>query len=244
MACSTPDCGNEKIVARGLCGGCYHRMRRGGTVARKYVVNTGSCSVDGCDGASFAKNFCQHHYQQAQHPLNHTWKILRSRSPGMYPPGWDRFETFLGEVGERPGPKYQLRRVDPGRPWGVSNAKWIAPVGKKPQYFTREQQAAYGREWTLQRRYNLTGEQYAEMLAAQGFVCGVCGGVETHTYKSGKVKDLAVDHDHDTKEVRGLLCMNCNQGIGRLGDDPARLRAAAAYLERHRKPRLVCSAAD
>jgi hypothetical protein len=44
---------------------------------------------------------------------------------------------------------------------------------------------------------------------------------------------LAVDHSHETGAFRGLLCHSCNRAIGLLGDDPARLRAAAEYLEDH-----------
>ena len=44
---------------------------------------------------------------------------------------------------------------------------------------------------------------------------------------------LVVDHNHDTGVVRGLLCSRCNTGIGLLGEDPARIIAAAMYLMNH-----------
>lgn len=45
-------------------------------------------------------------------------------------------------------------------------------------------------------------------------------------------KRLAVDHCHETGRVRGLLCMNCNTGLGRLGDNIAGLKRAIKYLKR------------
>ena len=232
MACTTDGCKGTKILARGLCGPCYHRLRRSGTVLRSYAVNSGVCSVDGCGKAAFSKNLCSHHYAKAQHPLNHAWRTIRSRYPVQMPPAWDRFDAFLADVGERPGPKHQLRRLMVSQPFSKENVQWVAPVGRKPQSVSPEQQAEYAREWSLQRKFGITGKEYDVMLAKQGGVCSVCKKAETHTHKSGKLKKLAVDHDHETGAVRGLLCFNCNQGIGRLKDDPELLRAAADYLER------------
>lgn len=64
------------------------------------------------------------------------------------------------------------------------------------------------------------------MLEAQGGVCAICKGPETKP----NAKYLAVDHDHATGAVRGLLCNNCNRAIGLLGDDAERLIAGADYL--------------
>lgn len=80
-------------------------------------------------------------------------------------------------------------------------------------------------------RFGLTPEQYQEMLDAQDGVCAICAKPERSTDKKGRIKALAVDHDHATDVIRGLLCANCNKGIGNLGDDVDTLISAAAYLE-------------
>lgn len=79
-------------------------------------------------------------------------------------------------------------------------------------------------------RFGITPSQYQEMLDAQDGVCAICERPERSTDKKGRIKALAVDHNHTTGAVRGLLCANCNKGIGNLGDDVDTLIAAAAYL--------------
>lgn len=86
----------------------------------------------------------------------------------------------------------------------------------------------YHRRYRLNKRYGLTVEKYDEMLADQGGGCAICG-----VTSSENARPLDVDHDHGTGKVRGLLCSACNYGIGRLGEDPARIRAAADYVEQH-----------
>jgi hypothetical protein len=79
----------------------------------------------------------------------------------------------------------------------------------------------------LRWRFGITLKEYDAMLAEQSGGCAICGGVDTRA--------LAVDHDHQTGQVRALLCGPCNTGIGHLGDDPKRILAAAAYLLRYKK---------
>lgn len=76
------------------------------------------------------------------------------------------------------------------------------------------------------RKFGVSREQYVEMHDAQQGVCAICG----RPCPTGR--SLAVDHDHSTGRVRGLLCMPCNTAIGQMGDDPERLVAAASYLQR------------
>lgn len=78
------------------------------------------------------------------------------------------------------------------------------------------------------RRYGLSYRQYQDLLEKQGGACALCRGA----WKGWATKEGPhVDHCHTTGRVRGLLCGDCNTAIGRFGDDPVLLRAAAAYLE-------------
>lgn len=79
----------------------------------------------------------------------------------------------------------------------------------------------------LLKRYNLTDNQYKEMLDGQGGICSICG----KTNENGK--KLCIDHDHKTNEIRGLLCGKCNSALGLFNDDPDLLRAAERYLTEH-----------
>lgn len=93
--------------------------------------------------------------------------------------------------------------------------------------------------WNLKTRYGLTLEEYNLLLAKQDGVCAICEQPEIMK-RSGKVIRLAVDHDHSCcpgktscgKCVRGLLCHNCNQILGRWKDGPLVLERAIFYLAR------------
>ena len=73
-------------------------------------------------------------------------------------------------------------------------------------------------------KYGLSKRQFFALLESQNGRCAIC---------QREIADsrVAVDHNHETGEVRGLLCPQCNSGIGLLQDSPAIIRAAAAYLE-------------
>lgn len=94
----------------------------------------------------------------------------------------------------------------------------------------RELSNLHQRRWNLKRIWGLTPEQYDEILRKQDGVCAICG--QPPSGKKGE-KYLHIDHCHDSDVIRGLLCGNCNNGIGRFKDSPTNLRRAAQYIERN-----------
>lgn len=79
----------------------------------------------------------------------------------------------------------------------------------------------------LRYHYDVTFEQYNEVLEAQGGVCVICQRFEV----TSRAPRLVVDHCHETGRIRALLCHRCNCGIGYFKDNADRARRAADYLE-------------
>lgn len=85
--------------------------------------------------------------------------------------------------------------------------------------YTREQ----WKEFMLRTRYGLNLERYRQIVEQQQSKCKICGRID---------EQLVVDHKHDeTQMVRGLLCAACNQAIGLMQDNEARILAAIAYVQ-------------
>lgn len=99
----------------------------------------------------------------------------------------------------------------------------------------REANADYYRQVQLRCKYGITVEIYNKMLEAQGGVCAICG----NRCPTGKA--LAVDHDKETGQVRGLLCSPCNTGIGQLQHSVDLLTSAMSYLVRSQNETAVAN---
>ena len=82
------------------------------------------------------------------------------------------------------------------------------------------------RRSVLRKQYGISLEEYDELLSLQGGKCLLCRELPDDGYS------LAVDHDHATGKIRGLLHNRCNIAIGMLRDSPELCRKAAIYLER------------
>ncbi len=91
------------------------------------------------------------------------------------------------------------------------------------------------RGWKRKGIVGVTWDDFVEMYAEQNGKCAICfQGVNLKGRGRAKANIAHLDHDHKTGTARGLLCQNCNTGIGFLQDDTDVLRSAIEYLERER----------
>lgn len=102
----------------------------------------------------------------------------------------------------------------------------------------REANAETLRHKERERKFGVTSEYYSQMLREQNGVCAICGKPETAT-RLGVVKSLSVDHCHATGRIRGLLCSDCNTGIGKLKDDVKILQNAIQYLSNPKEGSVI-----
>lgn len=208
----------------------------------------GVCSVDGCSRPHKCRGYCAVHYQQWRRGIPIAVEI-RSRNrqqppccieEGCVEPVKARglCRTHYARL-LRHGHTKHTDRKRPAKPCSVDGCE-------KYVYANSFCHLHYSRERKLRTKFGITGERFDAMLAEQGGGCAICRATETRAnWRSGEAAAFDVDHDHATGAVRGLLCSNCNRGIGLFGDDPDRLRAAIAYLERHGAAApLTCDAPD
>ena len=94
------------------------------------------------------------------------------------------------------------------------NRKWI-PVNN--------------REALLKSRYKMLEEEYEKLFLYQQGKCAICLLPEKSKLH-GKIKNLSVDHDHETDQIRGLLCSCCNALLGQTNDNQFILIQALKYL--------------
>jgi hypothetical protein len=87
----------------------------------------------------------------------------------------------------------------------------------------------------IQKNYGLSEAAWEVLLVSHSGRCGACG----RALMEGRGQDGGhIDHNHETGEVRGILCAGCNNALGFADEDPALLRALAHYLEMAQTPKL------
>lgn len=200
--------GCEKIATRaGLCDMHYERKR----VAAK----TAKCDSPMCEKRAITRGFCYGHYAR-----------LRAGKP-----------TDTPLFSRRATGTAVLRNPEGLRQCGTCNKY------KDDSEFTAGSSSdglsvnctSCRANYRL-RKYNVTEAEYNAMLEKQGGVCAICG-------RTSGARRFHIDHDHSCcpgggscgECVRGLLCGNCNSGLGQFKDDPEVLHSAIEYIKRYRK---------
>lgn len=130
-------------------------------------------------------------------------------------------ENFYNYKAYKDGLSYRCKECD-----NLSRAKWS---DKNPDKAKESQ-----RKRNLKHKYGLTIEDYDNILKSQGNSCAICFKKDSEVTgdRFSKIK-FAVDHDHATGKVRGILCNQCNRALGMFLDSKEVLLSAMNYLETH-----------
>lgn len=219
--CQIDGC-RKRAVSHGLCDKHRQRLRKHGHVEETRPDSWGA---------------------KHGHPLFHSWAWMRRhRGRHEVAPEWrDDFLQFIADVGGRPSPKHKLYPANDSKPIGPGNFVWKQSLTERAEgedektyqaraqklyrSVRREEYAGYDRK----RHYGMSRGEYDALHKRQDGKCAICRQPETQKIR-GKTLSLAVDHCHTKGAVRGLLCSDCNRGLGFFKDDPEALQRAADYL--------------
>lgn len=104
------------------------------------------------------------------------------------------------------------------------------PCVREDQRRFRDSQPDYNHARNLQRRYGLSVDEYQTLLANQNFACPICEVEISNTIEYKGKRPVAVDHNHETGDVRGILCSMCNLMLGHARENTSILYRAIVYL--------------
>lgn len=209
--CSTPS------ISNGLCD--KHRKR----LERKGSTEAGRPSDWG---------------KRDKHPLYSAWSNLLRHHKHCVCDAWtENFWTFVADVPPRPKGSRAARK-DTNASWCGLNFYWKEPQLRSDddkrkavewQKKFRDANPDYHKNIFMRRAYGVTIDWYNQKHEEQGGKCAICRQEETAVIRGKKIS-LAVDHCHETGQVRGLLCRACNNAIGALHHNVNILQSAIAYL--------------
>lgn len=201
-----------------------------------WVRRGGACSADGCGEQTWARGWCKWHYMRWRKGIPFDQPKRPLIAPLCTVEGCERRSNgYLVGIPYCPGHLARMR--------SSGEAGDLLPLSRPCDYcattYSRRGRGLYcskdcSRAASRARHYGLTPAELRRLELDHRDCCGICGRKEQGVRESGTPIRLAVDHDHDTGAVRGLLCRACNTAIGAMQDDPDLLLAAAAYVERYR----------
>lgn len=193
-----------------------------------------ACKEEGCDKPARSLGLCRTHYHKVWRARNP--ELHRENGKRWYEKNFERRQEYARqyylknrerilerEREHQASPEYRAKKVEAATRWAKANPDRV--------------RANQRRSWA-KKKYGLTLEEYEAIIARGCAVCGTHDGriVGRRGNLGGTIEArLCLDHDHANGKVRDALCHSCNTAIGQMGDDPTRLRAAADYIEKHRK---------
>ena len=166
------------------------------------------CLYENCTNLVISKNLCGKHYQRQRYNTSSMMDDLFKLKTdliniGKYICSQCKDIKIINEFGK-----------DKKNRWGINGICKLCLKNKK------EENGAH-----LKRNYNLTPEEYNKKLETQNQVCAVCKKLNNPIWRK-----LSVDHNHETKQIRGLLCNSCNFIIGLAKEDTIILSELIKYL--------------
>lgn len=156
---------------------------------------------------------------------------------------WKPLDDFYKQAGMRDGHRNQCkvcmraqhrdwydrnreRSIAYVKSWQGANAERVK-AGRDRLNATPERKRK-ARDAYYRRTFGITADDFDSLLGEQGGGCAICGCVPE------RAASFHLDHDHVTGEIRGILCLSCNQALGHFRDDAALLERAAEYVRRGR----------
>jgi hypothetical protein len=250
----------KKIVGRGWCATCYQRYLKNGSPEYKRTGVRNICEVSECDKFVVSHGLCDKHRKRLarhghleptrahdwgdreNHPLYSIWATAKRYRGMQLCSEWkEDFWKFVEDITERPSKNHYFRPIDADAEINKDNWHWVESATT-----CTEERKDYLREWaredrkrnprkhkdiTLRKSFGIGIDEFEAMQKAQDNKCAICNKTEkAKNPKTGEVRELAVDHCHNTGRVRSLLCTNCNTGLGGFMDDVQLLRKAVEYL--------------
>jgi hypothetical protein len=115
----------------------------------------------------------------------------------------------------------------------LANKKCSEKIKNNPELYLKA--LLKYRAYKLKIKFGVTLDDYNKMFEAQNGVCAICGKPETSVdWRTKNIKYLAVDHDHQTGKVRGLLCSKCDRGIGYFDEERDLFYKVINYLNKYK----------
>lgn len=134
--------------------------------------------------------------------------------------------------------KNRDKRIAYGKKWRIENHDYLRAKqneyektrNAKPEIKERRQAKNF------KYNYDTSIEWYNEKFAKQGGLCVICGKPETVVdVRTGQVRALSIDHNHETGKNRDLLCGDCNRGIGLFHENIEIIEKVIQYLKNHKE---------